>query len=77
MSIDLRNCKPGDELISKHGLVLTYVRALPEYSYMDHEVKYPDGPPYMGGLGSRTHDGFVYRKNRLEIDHDIVEIIHK
>jgi hypothetical protein len=74
MSIDLRNCKPGDKLISKHGLVLTYVKPLPESDYMDHEVKYPDEAPYNGGYGSRTHYGYVM-KNRLESDHDIVEII--
>ena len=70
--VDLRTCKPGDILISKHGMELTYVRALPEGHYMDHEVRYPDGVS-----GTRTHDGFVFRKKRLEIDHDIVEIIHK
>jgi len=26
MSIDLRKCKPGDILISKHGMELTYVK---------------------------------------------------
>jgi hypothetical protein len=72
MSIDLRKCKPGDILISKHGMELTYVKALPEEDYMDHEVKYPNG-----SYGTRTHDGFVFRKKRLEEDHDIVEIIHK
>jgi len=39
---------------------------------MDHEVKYPNG-----SHGTRTHDGFVYRTNRLETDHDIVKIIHQ
>jgi hypothetical protein len=70
--VDLRECKAGDKLVSKHGLILTYVRALPEDAYMDHEVQYPDG-----GWGTRTHDGFVMRKKRLEIDHDIVEIIKR
>lgn len=70
--IDLRECKEGDKLVSKHGMILTYVKALPESDYMDHEVKYPDG-----SWGSRTHDGFVMRKSRLEMDHDIVEIIKK
>jgi hypothetical protein len=72
MSVDLRTCKPGDVLISKHGMKLTYVKALSEWDYMDHEVMYPNG-----SSGTRTHDGFVLRKKRLEIDHDIVEIIHK
>lgn len=70
MSVDLRTCKKGDKLVSKHGLILTYVRPLPENDYMDHEVKYPNG-----GSGTRTHDGFVSRKKRMETDHDIVEII--
>lgn len=77
MSVDLRDCKPGDKLISKHGLMLTYVRALPEGDYMDHEVKYPNISPYKGSMGTRTHEGFVFRRNRLEEDHDIVEIVKK
>jgi hypothetical protein len=68
--IDLRDCKAGDKLISKHGLVLEYIRPLSEDNYMDHEVKYPDG-----SWGSRTHEGYVMRKKRLDSDHDIVEII--
>ena len=68
--VDLRTCKPGDKLISKHGMELIYMRPLPDGTYMDHEVKYPDG-----SLGTRTHDGFVFRKKRLDTDHDIVEIV--
>ncbi len=41
--VDLRTCKAGDRLLSKHGWVLTY----------------------------------VYRKNRLPEDHDIVAILPK
>jgi hypothetical protein len=70
--VDLRECKEGDQLVSKHGMILTYVRPLSEYDYMDHEVRYPDG-----GFGSRTHDGFVMKKKRLDTDHDIVQIIKK
>ena len=75
MSIDLRNCKPGDKLLSKHGLVLEYVKALPENHYMDHEVRYPNEAPYFGSTGTRTHDGFVFRKSRLDTDQDITEIL--
>ena len=75
MSVDLRNCKPGDKLLSKHGLMLTYVGALPEDDYMDHEVQYPNISPYRGSKGTRTHDGFVMRKARREHDEDIVEIL--
>ena len=75
--VDLRDCKPGDKLLSKHGLLLTYVKALPEEDYMDHVVKYPNISPYFGSTGTRTHDGFVMRNKRLEEDHNIVEIIKK
>jgi hypothetical protein len=71
--IDLRTCKAGDKLLSKHGMVLTYVGPLPEGSYMDHEVQYPNG----GTKGQRTHDGFTYRVRRMPEDHDIVEILPK
>ena len=75
--IDLRDCEPGDQLVSKHGLLLEYIRPLPEDRYMDHEVKYPNISPYFGSSGTRTHNGQVMRKERLDTDHDIVEIIKK
>jgi hypothetical protein len=68
--IDLRDCKPGDKLLTKHGRILTYVKPLDSNDYMDHEIRYPNG-----GYGSRTHEGFVYRRKRLDTDEDIVEII--
>lgn len=74
MSVDLRTCKKGDILISKHGLRLTYLHPEPEGSYYDHRVAYPDHLHI--GEGTRTHDGFVFRNARKEEDHDIVEIIH-
>lgn len=74
MSVDLRTCKKGDILISKHGLRLTYIEPLPEGHYYDHRVAYPKDSHL--GEGTRTHDGFVFRKARREEDHDIVEIIH-
>ncbi len=70
--VDLRTCKYGDILISKHGLRLKYLRPLSEDDYMDHEVEYPDNR----GRGTRTHDGYTFRKKRMECDEDIVEIIH-
>ena len=73
--IDLRDCKPGDKLRSKHGLILEYVKALPDADYMNHEVRYPNEAPYFGSSGTRTHDGFVFHTSRLETDHDIVEIV--
>jgi len=70
--IDLNNCKPGDKLLSVHGMVLTYIRKLPEGSYYDHEVEYPNG-----SRGTRINDGHVYRNvdKRLPIDHDIIQIL--
>ena len=70
--IDLRTCEKGDLLVSKHGLMLKYVQALPEENYFDHEVE------YVGidcGNGTRTHEGYVFRNKRLPEDHDIVKII--
>jgi hypothetical protein len=72
-SVDLRTCKKGDILISALGAKLKYVKPLSEEDYMDHEVEYIDP---MKGNGSRTHDGYVFRKKRIpETDHDIVDII--
>lgn len=72
--VDLRECEPGDILISALGVRLKYVGPAPENSYYDHEVEYEE--PGLGN-GTRTHDGYVMRHNRKpEIDHDIVEIIH-
>ena len=68
--IDLRACRPGDRLLSKHGMVLTYIGPLPKDNYYDHEVLYPNG-----SRGSRTHDGHVSRTFRLPEDHDIVAIL--
>lgn len=68
--VDLRSCNPGDRLRSCHGMILTYVAPLPASDYMNHEVRYPNG-----ARGTRTHDGFVFRKNRMECDHNIVEIM--
>lgn len=82
MSVDLRNCKAGDTLLSKHGAILEYVSPTPwnGYRYLDHVVKYikdVNGKSFGNECyGTRTHDGFVYRKKRLESDHDIVEIIN-
>jgi hypothetical protein len=69
--IDLRNAKPGDILLSKHGQFLIYVTPLTNDFY-DHEVQYLNG-----SRGSRTHSGHVYknRSRRLPGDHDIKFII--
>lgn len=78
--VDLRQCKHGDILISALGAKLKYIKPLSDEDYMEHEVEYltdKDGKPFINmGKGSRTHDGYVFRKKRNpEIDHDIVQII--
>jgi hypothetical protein len=74
--VDLRTCKPGDKLRSKHGMVLEYIgRTKYNDSYSSaypHDVRYPDG-----SRGTRTNNGQVFCVNRLPEDHDIVEIIPK
>jgi len=71
--VDLRECQKGDTLISALGARLRYVKPLPDDSYYDHEVEFLD---MNLGYGSRTHDGYVFKHNRIpETDHDIVEII--
>ena len=72
-NVDLRDCDEGDILISALGGVLKYIRPTEEDNYYDHHVEYLDGDL---GDGTRTHDGYVFRKNRKpETDHDIVRII--
>jgi len=83
-SIDLRNCKKGDILISTHGAKLEYISPTPwkQYTYLDHVVRYIEdinGTPFTkNNYGTRTHDGFVFRNKRIpEFDHDIAKIITK
>jgi len=73
--VDLRTCDKGDILISRHGKMLRYLRPTYCGEYLDHIVQYIDKEGYKG-LGSRTHDGYVFLKNRKpETDHDIINII--
>ena len=76
--IDLRTCKPGQKLRSKHGLILTYIGPTEPGNYYDHIVQYPPIAPYTEKtLGTRIHSGHVSRNvnKRLPEDHDIVEIL--
>lgn len=77
--INLKGCKKGDILISRHGAILRYVKPLKEEDYYDHEVEYVylDGNLNKGSLGNgtRNDDGSVFKKNKMPLDHDIVEII--
>lgn len=82
ISIDLRECKKGDTLISSHGAILEYISTTPfgAYEYLDHVVKYitdENGQKFAKDCyGTRTHDGYVFKMNRIpETDHDIVKII--
>jgi len=74
MVVDLRKCKAGDVLVSKSGKRLTYIGPTDKDHYNDHYVKYSDKNL---GFGTRTHDGFVFRKNRRDDDEDIIEVIPK
>lgn len=83
MKIDLRTCKRGDILITSQGSKLEYICPTPWkcYTYLDHVVRYvedADGKPYSKeNYGTRTHDGFVFKNNRIpETDHDVVTIIY-
>lgn len=77
MKVDLSKCKKGDILISKHGAILRYLEPLnPEKDYYDHRVKYLwiDGFTSLGE-GTRNNDGTVFKHNRRDEDHDIVQVI--
>lgn len=83
MDIDLRTCKKGNILISSQGAELEYIQptSWKGYTYLDHVVKYikDKNGKSMGkeNYGTRTHDGFVFNKNRIpETDHDNVKIIY-
>lgn len=68
--VDLRKAKRGDGLVTKSGLILRYVEPTNAGGYYDHYVAYPNG-----SLGSRLHNGFVFRHKRLPEDEDIIAII--
>lgn len=65
---DMKKCRPGDRLITVHGLLLEYVKHRPN-DIFPHLVEYTDGSK---GQGTRTDEGFVFRKKRLPEDEDIV-----
>lgn len=68
---NMKQCKPGDKLISCHGLILTYVGPSTSDRY-PHKVKYPDEIYEKNSYGTRTDEGYVFVVNRLPEDHDIV-----
>ena len=63
---DMNQCKPGDKLISVHGMILEYVGHDGSCHY-PHIVKYPNG-----STGSRCDDGFVFYNKRLPEDENII-----
>jgi hypothetical protein len=69
-TVDLRNCKPGDKLLTKHGMVLTYV-GVQNCGPFPHEIEYPNG-----GHGSRTDEGFTFRNMRRETDQDVIAVLN-
>ena len=66
--VDLRDCKPGDILVTRSGKTVEYVG--PSDGYYDHEIKYKKN-----SYGTRTHDGYVFRKNRRDDDEDIIKVL--
>lgn len=81
--MDLSTCIEGDLLICRTGAVLKYLRPTdprqPE-GYFDHVIEYLfipniDYPVLNIGRGTRTNDGYVFRKNRSPKDHDVILII--
>lgn len=67
-TVDLRDCKGGEELISKHGYRCIYV-GINESEAFPHLILYPDG-----SNGTRNDAGKVFNKRPLPTDHDIVEV---
>lgn len=63
---DMKQCRVGDLLVSKHGMILVYEGENGQIDY-PHQVRYPNG-----GRGTRCNDGSVYRYNKRDTDHDII-----
>jgi len=66
MSFDMNQCKIGDLIVSKHGMIFVYEGKSGQTEY-PHQVRYPDG-----GRGTRYDDGSVFRLNKRDTDHDII-----
>lgn len=83
MEIDLRKCKAGDVLISKHGAKLVYVSHLGEDNDYPHEVMFTEDfgegedKVHKGSTGTRIDSGHVFKARREPFDHDIVKVIPK
>ena len=78
--IDLNTCEEGDILICSTGAKLEYVQKTGMNAYYEHLVKYielPDGTKPKDSFGTRTNDGFCFRKNRRPDDHNVIAIQRK
>jgi len=75
--VDLRDCKPGDILVTRSGKTVEYVGPTEKGHYYDHIVKYNEQGTYGPSIahGSRTHDGYVFRNNRRDDDEDIIHVL--
>jgi len=85
--VDLRKCEKGDVLVSALGAIYHYEREIdkenPEdwsmsyYDHLTHEIT-ADGKVNVKSHCTRTHDGYVFKMNRIpETDHDIVLIVKR
>ena len=72
MTVDLRTCKLGDKLLTKHGTILEYFwpNDSPHPTEYPHLIKYPNG-----AFGTRTDNGQIFLQIRRPEDEDIVEIL--
>ncbi len=75
MSIDLKKCKKGDELMMRNGEICTYIGlcTFRQYSAYSHEIQYSDGK-----IGTRTFTGAMLEPNYArKSDLDIIKIVKK
>ena len=68
---DMMQCKPGDKLLTSHGVILEYLGRSSSREY-PHSVLYPDG-----SHGTRCNDGFVFANRRLPEDEDVIGFADK
>ena len=71
--VDLRKCKVGDILVSKHGKKFVYHSPNKDGTIYPHHIAYIEQPEQI--IGSRTDDGHVFQFSCQPNDHDIVLVI--
>lgn len=57
---NMKECRTGDKLLSKHGMILIYEEYLP-LEYCPHIIRYPNK-----AKGSRTDEGYLYSSPAVE-----------